>query len=524
MTSHSHRKAVIYCRVSSVKQTKEGDGLASQETRCREYARHRGYEVVRVFTDDMSGSVLNRPGMKAMLAFLKSKGSDGQVVIIDDISRLARGLETHLALRLNIKNAGGILESPSIEFGEDSDSILVENLLASVSQHQRQKNGEQTKNRMKARMMNGYWSHRAPIGFKFARVAGHGKLLTPDEPVAAIIREAYEGFASGRFDGLAEIMRFINSCAEWPHDRRGRLTIERVSEIMSRPHYAGYIDAPDWGIIMQPGKHEAIISLATYQAVQDRLKGKAKVPGRNDINADFPLRGFIACADCGDAYTACWTKGRNDRYPYYLCQTKGCSSYGRSVRREVIEGEFEAMLRAMRPTPELFALASEMFRDLWDARVAATASDTQHIRAEVVRIERQIERLVDRIVASDLSSLISAYENRVRSLEVEKAKLQERVAQCGRPLADFDETYRTAMEFLENPYKLWTSERLAEKRVVLKLTFASQISYSRNGGLRTPETTIPFRILNALGDLDNAKSGMVPLAGIEPALLSELDF
>lgn len=33
----------------------------------------------------------------------------------------------------------GKLESPSIEFGEDSDSILVENLLASVSQHRRQK-------------------------------------------------------------------------------------------------------------------------------------------------------------------------------------------------------------------------------------------------------------------------------------------------------------------------------------------------------------------------------------------------
>jgi hypothetical protein len=48
------------------------------------------------------------------------------------------------------------LKSPTIEFGEDSDSILVENLLASVSQHQRQKNSEQTVNRMRARTMNGY--------------------------------------------------------------------------------------------------------------------------------------------------------------------------------------------------------------------------------------------------------------------------------------------------------------------------------------------------------------------------------
>ncbi|MEM1275316.1 MAG: hypothetical protein AAGH74_02235 [Pseudomonadota bacterium] len=36
-------QAVIYCRVSSAKQSSRGDGLASQETRCREYARYKGY-------------------------------------------------------------------------------------------------------------------------------------------------------------------------------------------------------------------------------------------------------------------------------------------------------------------------------------------------------------------------------------------------------------------------------------------------------------------------------------------------
>ncbi|HMR34516.1 MAG TPA: recombinase family protein, partial [Geminicoccus sp.] len=126
------RKAVIYCRVSSSKQTKHGDGLNSQETRCREYARYKGYEVLATFSDDMSGSLATRPGMQAMLAFLRKRRKFGTVVIIDDISRLARGIEAHLKLRSALSEAGGKLESPSIEFGEDSDSILVENLLASV--------------------------------------------------------------------------------------------------------------------------------------------------------------------------------------------------------------------------------------------------------------------------------------------------------------------------------------------------------------------------------------------------------
>jgi site-specific DNA recombinase len=124
--------------------------------------------VVQIFHDDMTGSLTTRPGMQAMLAYLRKHSKNGRdliVVIIDDISRLARGIDAHLKLRPAIGSAGGILKSPTIEFGEDSDSIL-ENLLASVSQHQRQKNGEQTINRMRARTMNGYWCFAAPVGYR----------------------------------------------------------------------------------------------------------------------------------------------------------------------------------------------------------------------------------------------------------------------------------------------------------------------------------------------------------------------
>ena len=62
----AERIAVIYCRVSNSKQRTEHDGLRSQETRCREYARYRECEVVAVFEDDMSGGKVSRPGMDAM--------------------------------------------------------------------------------------------------------------------------------------------------------------------------------------------------------------------------------------------------------------------------------------------------------------------------------------------------------------------------------------------------------------------------------------------------------------------------
>jgi len=65
------RKAIIYARVSDVKQVSEGDGLGSQETRCREHARAKGCEVVATFPDTITGGVdfMQRPGMVALLAF-----------------------------------------------------------------------------------------------------------------------------------------------------------------------------------------------------------------------------------------------------------------------------------------------------------------------------------------------------------------------------------------------------------------------------------------------------------------------
>lgn len=300
------RKAVIYCRVSSSKQTVRGDGLNSQETRCRDFAKYRGYEIVEVFRDDSSGSLTTRPGMQAMLEFLKQRKSDTHAVIIDDISRLARGVMAHFELRMKIDKAGGVLVSPSIEFGEDSDSQLVENLLASVSQHQRQKNGEQTLNRMRARVQNGYWVFQAPVGYRYERVSGQGKVLVRDEPNASALQEALEGFASGRFETQVEVKRFLERQPSFPKDLPGgEIRNQRIYEMLTRVIYAGYIEAPKWNVTLRKAQHEGLISFETFEKIQTKLKDTAKAPARKDINEDFPLRGFITCNDCDKPLTAC---------------------------------------------------------------------------------------------------------------------------------------------------------------------------------------------------------------------------
>ena len=507
--------AVIYARVSSVAQLKKGDGLASQESRCREYALYKGYEVLEVFNDNKSGGDADRPAMIALLAYLKVQ-KETCVVIIDDINRFARDVVGHWQLRALLAEAGGKLESPSIEFGEDSDSILVENLLASVSQHQRQKNGEQTKNRMRGRALNGYWVFRAPIGYKYERVAGHGNMLVRDEPLASIIQEALEGFASGHFETQGEVKRFLESKPAFPKDfADGTIRFERIIRLMTRTHFAGYIEIPEWDVCLRKGHHEGLISLETHELIQQRIKDGARAPARKDINADFPLRGFVCCDDCNTPLTACWSASKSGKkHPYYLCHAKGCPSYRKSIRRDVLEGEFDELMQSLTPSEGMFAMASKMFKDAWGQRAGQKEADKRLIRTERNKLDTQIEGILDRVVDADSPTLISAYEKRIEKMEREKLILDEKLETRGKTLHPFEQMFEHALQFLSNPWKLWKSGNLIAQRTVLRLAFAEQITFARNEGLRTPKTTLPFKVLEGFSC---QKKIMAETKGFEPS-------
>ena len=61
------------------------------------------------------------------------------------------------------------------------------------------------------------------------------------------------------------------------------------------------------------------------------------------------------------------------------------------------------------------------------------------------------------------------------------------------------------MESLFKPHKLWLSNRLEDKRAVLKSTFTDRLAYVRNEGFRTAKTTLPF---NMLGDFSAGENKM----------------
>ena len=517
IASKPNQKAVAYVRVSSAAQVKKGQGAESQAARCGEFARIKGYELVHIFEDKaVSGSIVDRPGINALLDYVRKHRKETVRVIIDDISRLARGLDAHLKLRTAISQAGGVLESPSIEFGEDSDSQLIEHLLASVSQHARVKNAEQTRNRMEARIRSGYWPFHACIGFKFQKMEGHGNVLIRDEPIASIIQEGLEGFASGRFQTQAEVKRFFESFPAFPRDGRGLVRGQLVKDILTRVLYAGMVERSEWGVSLRQGKHEGLISFEMFEQIQERLQGKAYAPARADINHDFPLRGAVACACCGHVMTSCWSKSKTGkRHPYYMCFQKGCPDYRKSIRRDEMEGAFEAMLRQLTPGPVLIKLVSAMFKDAWDRQATQAKAGLKAVKTKISGLDKDIAALLDRIVSAQNERVIGAYESRIDALEREKLALNEKLVQEPKKQRPFEEMFELTLRFLSNPYNLWKNGRAEDRKTVLRLVFSGPLEYQRNEGFRTPETSSVF---NTIRRIEMPKGKLAERKGFEPSI------
>ncbi len=123
---------------------------------------------------------------------------------------------------------------PQLQLRRYPGGQVSEIIIAASGQREREQNKRQVSQKMEARMQNGYYVHAAPIGYEYRKVDRRGKMLFPDEPFASIIREAFEGYASGRFATQAEVTRFFETFPEFPRNKKGRVAQQRTVDMASR--------------------------------------------------------------------------------------------------------------------------------------------------------------------------------------------------------------------------------------------------------------------------------------------------
>ncbi|MFE5429095.1 recombinase family protein [Peribacillus simplex] len=147
-------KAVIYCRVSTEKESQE-TSLARQEDELVKLAEKMDVEVISIIKEQASGYELNRDGIFDMLELFKTK--EAEVLLIQDETRLGRGNAKialfHVILKEGVKiytlSHDGELEL------SDSDAMVIQ-IVGIVEEYQRKLHNLKIKRGMIRAVEKGY--------------------------------------------------------------------------------------------------------------------------------------------------------------------------------------------------------------------------------------------------------------------------------------------------------------------------------------------------------------------------------
>lgn len=147
-------KAVIYCRVSTNKESQESS-LIRQEEELIKLAKKEKYEIVRIVKEQASGYELEREGILEVLELIKDYSIN--IILIQDETRLGRG-NAKIALLHCLRKEGVLIYSVShqgeLQLSETDEMVL--QIVGIVEEYQRRLHNVKIKRGMKRAIQNGY--------------------------------------------------------------------------------------------------------------------------------------------------------------------------------------------------------------------------------------------------------------------------------------------------------------------------------------------------------------------------------
>lgn len=147
-------RAIIYCRVSTEKES-QSSSLLRQEEELILFAKRLDFEVVEVIKEKCSGFEFEREGLIHLLSQLKENAAD--VLLVSDDTRIGRG-NTKIAILHQIRKMNKKVYTLSSENElepSEIDSMLFE-IIGIIEEHQRKLHNLKIKRGMKRAIEAGY--------------------------------------------------------------------------------------------------------------------------------------------------------------------------------------------------------------------------------------------------------------------------------------------------------------------------------------------------------------------------------
>ncbi len=517
MSNETKRIPIIYCRVSSERQKRDGGGLESQEQRCRQYCVQKGYgEPQMVFKDSFTGGgdFMKRPAMKSLLDYVTAKSHENYVVVFDDLKRFARDVVQHWELRKVFKRLDVALESPNFEFKEDDEeSWLHEAITATFNEYDRKTNRRQVIQKQRARLLLGYWAFHAPRGYTMTKT-DNGKTCVPNER-GIILKEGLEGFAYKKYLTLTDLAKFLQDRGFFSKKSHPEKYIDTTKAILLDPFNAGYIEYLPWDVKRFRGKHKPLISDEIFLANVKRLTGEAKSRApRQDMREEFALRGLVLCCECNYPLAAYFSRNRHGvKYPYYSCQHRGCSLRSKTVPKKEIDDNFKKLASTYSPKKAVLKIVDQMFEDLWKDEMGNVNSGNGKLVSQKIQLEDEVGKLADEIIDIENATVKAQFKKRMSEKCLELEKIDDLLGKKISYAIPYRTSYDQIIGMVKSPYQTWAKGSVAQKHQLFSFMFDSRLVYEYKSGYRTPEKACLYKLFDLI---EAGHTVDVEMGGSEP--------
>jgi site-specific DNA recombinase len=392
----ARKQAVIYARVSSKEQEKEGFSISAQLKLLKDYAASLGIAVAREYVDVETAKQTGRAAFGEMVAYLDAHPSV-RVMLVEKTDRLYRNLKDwvtvdELEVEIHFAKEGVVLsrESRSSEkFMHGIKVLMAKNYIDNLS--------EETRKGMTEKAAQGLWPSNAPLGYRNVTGADGRKTIVPDETAAPIIRKMFEWYAWGDLS-TEEVTKKARAAGLMFRKTGARIPTSTVATILRNRIYTGHFD---WDGKTYQGRYEAIVPTELWVQVQGVMDGR-NARGAKKGRRDFAFSGLIGCHACGCAVVG---EIKKERYVYYhctgyadKCQGKPADCRRKYVRQEVLETQFTELLGRLRFDDEVLVWVR-------DALHASHADESREQEEAIRRHQAEYKRLNDRIHAMYVDKL-----------------------------------------------------------------------------------------------------------------------
>ena len=178
--------AAIYARVSTKRQAREGFSLESQIKACKERALELGVKNIKEYVDEITGTTLNRPGLRNLRRDIKDNIID--LVICYDQDRLSRKLGQQLFITEEIQKKAKLVFVLGDNYKDSIDGKLSYLIKGAIAEYEREKILERCIRGKREKYLKGQTTNSHLFGYKYNNKE---KTYNVNEEEAAVVRRIF---------------------------------------------------------------------------------------------------------------------------------------------------------------------------------------------------------------------------------------------------------------------------------------------------------------------------------------------